>query len=42
VPLQLRIGEPQSVDAVDVVHQSGELHTFVRFCRLSYLRSLAH
>jgi hypothetical protein len=40
LPLQLRVGEPQSVDSVNVMHQSGELYILVRSCRLSYLRQL--
>ncbi len=40
VPLQLEECKPQSVTPVDVMHQSGELHILVRFCRLSYLFQL--
>ncbi len=41
VPLQLEVSKPQSVDPVDVMQQSGELHILVQCCRLSYLRQLA-
>lgn len=40
LPLQLEVGIPQSVDPVDLMHQSGELHILVRLCCLSYLRQL--
>jgi hypothetical protein len=40
VPLHLEVGEPQSVDVVDVMHQSSELHILIQFCLLSYLIQL--
>ena len=40
VPLQLEVSKPQSVDAVDVMQQSGELCILVQCCRLSYLFQL--
>jgi len=40
MPLQLEVGKPQSVDPVDVMQQSGELHILVQCCRLSYQRQL--
>jgi hypothetical protein len=36
VPLQLEVGEPQSVDVVDVMQQSREFCILVLCCRLSY------
>ncbi len=40
MPLQLEVSKPQSVDPVDVMQQSGELHILVQCCRLSYLFQL--